>query len=207
MPLPLTPFYFIRHGQSESNAARIMAGGGTDLPLTTLGRDQAARAGQVLARYSQQPLAIVSSPMRRALETAQIINRELALPLLQVEDLREHMVGEWEGKPWQEVQAFWDRGIMDAPGGESWAEFQARVKRGMFHALGQVGPVLVVAHGGVWSAMKALYGLNVSIQLDNAIPHYYEPKQGSQPLPWQLSRLTLCQITGDAKAELVDLGA
>lgn len=203
MPLPPTPFYYIRHGQSESNAARIMAGGGTDSRLTDLGRAQAAEAARVLARHATKPALIVTSPLLRAFETAQIINRELALPLLLAEDLREHMVGEWEGKPWQDVQQFWDQGIMDAPGGESWVEFQMRVKRGMVGALAQPGPVLVVAHGGVWAAMKALYGLNVGMQLDNAIPHFYEPQADVATLPWRLSRLSLCAVTGDARAEAV----
>lgn len=205
MPLPLTPFYFIRHGQSVTNAAGIMAGGGTDAPLTDFGRSQAVAAATVLAKQKIRPAAIISSPMQRALDTASIINQALDLPLQSLEDLREHCVGAWEGKPWPEVQKLWDQGILDAPGGETWLEFQQRVKRGMQQSLAQPGPVLVVAHGGVWAAMKGLYGLEVGMHLDNAIPHFYEPQPDRALLPWQLSRLSLCSITGDAKAELVDL--
>ena len=40
--------YFMRHGQSEANAAKVVAGGGMDSPLTRLGMEQAAKVGRQL---------------------------------------------------------------------------------------------------------------------------------------------------------------
>lgn len=40
--------YFMRHGQSEANAAKLVAGGGLDSPLTRLGMVQAAKVGRQL---------------------------------------------------------------------------------------------------------------------------------------------------------------
>ena len=57
----------LRHGQTEYNAGSRMQGQ-LDTELSDLGRDQAAAAAEVLAK--RQPLVIVSSDLRRALDTA-----------------------------------------------------------------------------------------------------------------------------------------
>ena len=57
----------LRHGQTEYNAGSRMQGQ-LDTDLSDLGRDQAAAAAEVLAK--RQPLLIVSSDLKRALETA-----------------------------------------------------------------------------------------------------------------------------------------
>ena len=57
----------LRHGQTEYNAGNRMQGQ-LDTELTDLGRDQAVAAAEVLAK--RQPLVIVSSDLRRALDTA-----------------------------------------------------------------------------------------------------------------------------------------
>jgi broad specificity phosphatase PhoE len=63
--------YFVRHGESEANAAGITAGSRIDAPLTAKGKQQAAEAGQKLHALSAN--LIVASPMQRARMTAQII--------------------------------------------------------------------------------------------------------------------------------------
>ncbi len=203
MPLPNHPFYYIRHGQSQSNAARIMAGGGIDAPLTNLGREQAHNAAKILAKLSLAPQAVCYSPMLRAKETAEIINRELKLPMLPIDDLREHFVGEWEGKPWDEVTALWELGD-DPPGGEKFSDFCVRVKRAMLRAMAELPPVLVVAHGGVWQAIKSLYGPASFFELDNAIPHHFEPVPEKPLYPWRVSKLTLCKVSGGAIGEVLE---
>lgn len=73
----------IRHGQSEWNAAfnrtRIDPGL-PDPPLTAVGREQALRAAEMLAARNLTRLLV--SPYRRTLQTAEIIAKELSLPMV-----------------------------------------------------------------------------------------------------------------------------
>src|SRR6266702_1228968 len=91
--------YLMRHGQSEANAHQIIAGS-HDSPLSDVGRAQAAYAGGTAKRYFHFDL-IVSSPMDRALETAEIIAACTDYPtegILVVENLRERNLGNVEGQ-------------------------------------------------------------------------------------------------------------
>lgn len=67
--------YFVRHGESDANSRRIMAGTALDVGLTDKGRLQAKKTGQVLKNKSID--LIVSSPMKRATETAEEIAKEI----------------------------------------------------------------------------------------------------------------------------------
>jgi uncharacterized phosphatase len=67
--------YFVRHGESDANSRRIMAGTVMDVGLTSKGRTQAKKAGQDLKDKNID--LIVSSPMKRATETAEIIAKEI----------------------------------------------------------------------------------------------------------------------------------
>ena len=65
-----TTFYFVRHGESEGNAARIFTGQ-TDSPLTERGRRQAEAVATELARVKVD--RIVSSDLSRTRDTAEAI--------------------------------------------------------------------------------------------------------------------------------------
>jgi broad specificity phosphatase PhoE len=67
----------VRHGQSELNAAGRLAGR-ADTPLTALGRAQAARLATAVAALGQ-PDRVVSSPLRRALDTAAAISDDVVV--------------------------------------------------------------------------------------------------------------------------------
>src|SRR2546423_11974175 len=64
-----TTFYFVRHGESEGNAARVFTGH-TDSPLTARGRQQAAAVADELARVTFD--RIVSSDLSRTRDTADV---------------------------------------------------------------------------------------------------------------------------------------
>ena len=68
----------LRHGQTEYNAGSRMQGQ-LDTDLTDLGRDQAVAAAEVLAK--RQPLVIVSSDLRRALDTAVCLGERSGMPV------------------------------------------------------------------------------------------------------------------------------
>ncbi|WP_088348636.1 MULTISPECIES: histidine phosphatase family protein [Rhodomicrobium] len=99
--------YFLRHGQTDWNAARRIQGH-LDTPLNDTGRSQAARNGRALAAAIGDPSAFdfVSSPLVRASETMEIVRREMGLdPKAYRTDLRlrEFNLGDWQGELYDEL--------------------------------------------------------------------------------------------------------
>ena len=92
----------LRHGQTEYNAGSRMQGQ-LDTDLTDLGRDQAVAAAEVLAK--RQPLVIVSSDLRRALDAAVCLGERSGMPVVVDTRLRETHLGDWQGKTHLEVDA------------------------------------------------------------------------------------------------------
>jgi len=84
---PPKTLYFVRHGQSEANEQRLFQG--ADSPLSQLGREQATFVAHRLKHVDID--VIISSPMPRALETAQEIHTATGIPLETHESLRELM--------------------------------------------------------------------------------------------------------------------
>jgi broad specificity phosphatase PhoE len=126
MARPLT-LLLVRHGQSEWNAAGLMQGQIAHPRLTDLGHRQAADAACALAAAG--PGALLSSDLRRAVETAEHCARATGLPVLTTPALREQSYGVLEGRPSREL---WD--VVDwtdphwaAEDGESLADLHARV--------------------------------------------------------------------------------
>jgi probable phosphoglycerate mutase len=159
----------LRHGQTEYNAASRMQGQ-LDTPLSDLGRDQAVAAAEVLAK--RQPLLIVSSDLRRALDTATALSERSGLPVTVDTRLRETHLGDWQGMTHLEVDAAapgarlaWRDDARWAPhGGESRVDVAARsmpLIEELVAAQPEWGvdeperPVVLVAHGGLIAALTA----------------------------------------------------
>jgi broad specificity phosphatase PhoE len=92
----------IRHGQTDWNYERRIMG---DQPigLNLSGQDQIRELSKILQSYSYS--AIFSSPLRRTLETAEILNEGRGIPIQTDNDLREIEYGEWVGKTFKEVRS------------------------------------------------------------------------------------------------------
>lgn len=150
----------VRHGESEGNATRTFTGS-TEVPLTDLGRVQARRAADVLARQFA-PGLVVTSPYARARQTAEIIAAALSLELVVEADFHEQWLGDLRGMPYDAVgrdPAFdrtrpWD---WRPPGGESLIDVQKRVVPALERlARAHAGrEVVMVSHGGVMYALWA----------------------------------------------------
>lgn len=77
--------YFVRHGQTLKNTQHIHQG--PEEPLTELGKTQAAAVALTLKQKNIDTL--LTSPFTRALETAAIIGKELALPFVETDSVKE----------------------------------------------------------------------------------------------------------------------
>ena len=166
----------LRHGQTEWNAGSRMQGQ-IDTDLTDLGRQRADAAAELLAK--RQPLLIVSSDLRRALDTAVALSDRSGQPVSIDTRLRETHLGDWQGMTHVEVddvspgaRLAWRDDARWAPhGGESRVDVADRSVPLVRELVAQqVGwgvedpdrPVVLVAHGGLIAALTgALLGLPV----------------------------------------------
>ena len=144
----MTRFFLVRHGETEWNRLRKIQGI-SDIPLNDTGRSQAAALGDILSKHRFD--LIVSSPLSRALETAQIVARKLGMPApLVIQDLVERNYGEAEGSSGLELDTLYPPGT-EIPGREDRADVTKRVVRTL-HDLAIRHPdadILAVAHGAV----------------------------------------------------------
>jgi broad specificity phosphatase PhoE len=156
-----TVLYVARHGESDWNAANRFQGH-IDRPLTSRGRAQAAALAE---RLSEVPLeAVYSSPLRRALETAEVVATQKGLQPVTLPDLREVDVGTWAGLSRTEVaerfpQAFqrWLDGGEGWERGETYEQMSERVLAVVLEIAERHrdGNVLIVSHGGPVRAVAA----------------------------------------------------
>jgi probable phosphoglycerate mutase len=141
----------LRHGQTELSVQRRYSGHG-DPELTPLGRAQAAGAAERLARVPDIA-AVLTSPLRRARETADEVAGATGAPVVVRKRLIETDFGAWEGLTFSEARARdpelharW-LGSEDVapPGGESFAAVGRRVSEELAELLAEYpGATLVV---------------------------------------------------------------
>lgn len=115
----------IRHGQTAYNQQEIRCGGDIDIDLTPHGEAQMIETGKTLAETLPEIDVIISSPLRRTLQSAAIIQRFLPRPLFERPELVERRLGEWNGLSIKETEP-WLRAKQTPPGGESDLDFTAR---------------------------------------------------------------------------------
>lgn len=142
--------YFIRHGQSELNVKSLVAGI-TDTHLTDEGRRQAKLAGRYAKTLNID--YIISSPLSRALETAQIVAKEISYPLDKIEInslLIERNFGAMEAQPWKPDMNL--DGVADIEEPETILE-RARLAIEHLKTL-NADNILVVSHGSTGRAIR-----------------------------------------------------
>jgi len=130
----MTTLILIRHGQSQSNLARIFTGH-LDIPLTDFGHQQAQlTAEHITANYKVD--RVYASDLCRAFATGKAVADRLGLDVIAHRNLREIWAGQWEGKAFDalgvefpESYHTWrfDIGRCVCDGGESVAALQQRV--------------------------------------------------------------------------------
>lgn len=145
--------YLMRHGETDWNIARRMQGR-ADIPLNANGLRQARQAA---AGMRKLPIdRILTSPLRRARQTAQAVAAGRGVPVLIEEDLVEMGFGVLEGIPLKEspeCQVIFDNPehYVPAEGGESYAQLDERCRVLLEEILppleGRYHDVLLVSHG------------------------------------------------------------
>lgn len=161
----VTRLYLVRHGQSVANVTWEFSYKRVDPPLTDLGVEQA----RITAEYfrSVQVDAIYTSPMLRAVQTAEIFKAALGLDVAVIEELREVNVGDLEDRaPTQDAWAVhtqihddWANGRLDIafPGGEDYHGLSGRALRAFARIVAERPDQasIVVAHGAIFTAAVA----------------------------------------------------
>jgi alpha-ribazole phosphatase len=135
----------VRHAEPELTGVLL---GRLDPPLSEAGvREAHAQLAGLEVRI------VYSSPLRRALETAQMI--DCGAPLQVLEELAEIGLGEWDGLRWRDIERRdpdlarrklddWFR--VSPPGGEPWPAFARRAARALDRIRAGPFPAAVVAH-------------------------------------------------------------
>lgn len=145
--------YLLRHGQTEFNVKKLVQGR-CDSPLTDLGRQQAGMAAAWLKAHNVVPDKVASSPLGRAMDTAQRVACELLGPDAAVEPCEgiiERCYGTFEEGPHDALPTdVWDPGEDLVPfGGEGSKALQERMVATLTNLMSADGieTLLAVSHG------------------------------------------------------------
>ena len=151
----------VRHGKTAGNRTGRYIGT-TDEPLCAEGREELRR------KNYGTPEIVYASPLRRCLETAEILWPEI--PVIKVKDFRECDFGQFENKNYKELsgnpmyQAWIDsNGTLPFPGGESPEGFKARVQKAFLHTIEAAEKagyqkIALAVHGGTIMAVMEKWG-------------------------------------------------
>ena len=202
--------YFVRHGESTANLLREFSNTGFKHPLTEKGIEQAHAVSYSLSGLLVD--RIYSSPVMRAVQTAQILAASLQASLALTEALREWHVGIYEGTAdpvgWalhSRVQEDWFiRQKFDSkmPGGESFRDIQARFTPfidGLIQGeQNSDRTVVLVAHGGLYLAMLPVIFTNVSFAFAQEHGFPYTAYAAAETRPGGLYCNSWCGVAPDA---------
>jgi probable phosphoglycerate mutase len=158
--LALVIVVLTRHGLTTRSNPEQHLGQRIDVPLSAEGRAQAAALAERLAPVSLA--RIISSPLRRARQTAEIVaarcRPDAEEPIQLDERLLEMHYGAWEGLTYEQIDERWraerrhweaDPARTPCPGGESGNDVAARVRsllRDLLRSESPAAPILLVAH-------------------------------------------------------------
>jgi broad specificity phosphatase PhoE len=153
-------FHLVRHGSYALLGHAL--GGRADHPLSAQGYDEAERIADWLA--ARRPDGVLSSPVRRAIQTADAIGQRVGLPVHIDPAFAEVYFGDWTGRrfedlrhdpAWQAWNGF--RSTAGVPSGETMLAVQARAVAGLQHCAADHdnAEVVVVSHADVIKAVLA----------------------------------------------------
>ena len=156
--------YLARHGQSEANVQRVFSNGLNKHGLTEIGRTQAVQLAQRVSGYSIK--RIFTSPILRAVQTAEILSQRLDVGFQVEPALSEFSVGSWEGRTdeagWQEHNRLFKKWLLEKDylasigGGENYQNIKDRYIPfilSLVSGKSSNADTLLIGHGGTTLAM------------------------------------------------------
>ncbi|WP_312095677.1 histidine phosphatase family protein [Niallia sp.] len=179
----MTNICLIRHGETDWNATGKIQGK-TDIPLNENGKKQARQCRDYLEGTDWD--VIVTSPLKRAKQTALVINESLQLQVIEMAEFMERSFGDAEGKTREERALLYPD--QQYPNQESREELVKRIMNGLEKILSLFPnkKVLLVAHGAVIHTLLTVVSeeqLTIEKYLLNACIsniHYKEKKWAVQ---------------------------
>lgn len=155
---PSKEFLFLRHGQTDWNALGLLQGR-SDRPLDATGMKQAHASAGLLS--AENIGIIVSSPLLRARQTADVVSEALGVPVTNDQNLIERGFGSLEGRPVNDIVSDAKTGLNIAssknlaPDAEPWEDVCKRTMDAVTHWLTSQPDerILFVGHFGVMSAI------------------------------------------------------
>lgn len=173
-------FWFLRHGKSEGNELGDTCPIMHDTPLTEAGRKEAESVVAYFKNNQIQITDIYSSPKGRSHETAEIIGKELGIPVKVKEDLTERDWGDWKDLRWMEASDRLDAMPIDErytfvpEGGESWKHMEDRLRVALEEIAEENASgdnVLIVMHrGGLRATLPLLAKAGIEGHKDFSVP-------------------------------------
>jgi uncharacterized phosphatase len=149
--------YFVRHAESEANAAGLMAGSGYDVPLSEVGKIQAQKAGVDLKGKGIE--LVIASPMIRTMQTATIIANEIGYDIEDIttdERFVERGYGPYEAQSFEQYSHDAETNSLK-PGIEALEDLQKRVEQGLASVRNlEATKILLVSHGTTGRMVKVI---------------------------------------------------
>jgi probable phosphoglycerate mutase len=155
---PVTTLVLVRHGATELTSSKRFSGGlaSSNPGLTDEGRAQVREVAEWLAPIGEAVHVVVTSPVRRTQESAEILAERFGIGLVEEPGFAEMEFGTWDGMTFEEVREqrpdeieSWLGSLDVAPGGgESFREVEKRVLDGLSRLLERYAgrTVVVVSH-------------------------------------------------------------
>lgn len=159
---PTMRLYLLRHGETEG--PKKVYKGHIDVPLSKEGIKQVERVAEILRLFVGKSTLnnriILSSPLERAVKTAEILGRALSIEYKTMEILKERGFGKWEGMALDQIVSLYPEEFerwrqnparFSPPEGESTIDVSKRAKKAIEQILKEYRgyEVFITAHGGI----------------------------------------------------------
>jgi probable phosphoglycerate mutase len=202
-PVQPTTLVLVRHGVTAHTTERRFSGGlaGHDPGLSEEGRAQAKETAEWLLPLVGQVAGLISSPVRRTRESADILADVLGLPVTEEPAFAEMDFGQWEGKTFAEVAEQhgdeleeWLGELDRVPGGvgESLRSVEERVLARLHPLLAEhegstlvlvshVTPIKVMVAHAMGASLEALFRMELAPASVSVLSYYPQPDAAPHP--------------------------
>jgi broad specificity phosphatase PhoE/ribonuclease HI len=198
-----TTLVLVRHGVTDATKGKLFSGGlaSSNPPLNAEGREQARATGEWLAPLSGTFDSLVSSPVRRTRETAEILAEFFDLEVEEEPSIAEMEFGTWDGmsftevhEKWPDEMSSWLGDLESAPhGGESFRVVEKRVLEGRDRmvasyagqtvvVVSHVTPIKTLVADALGAPLEAVYRMELAPASVSVISYFKGGPEGDVPM-------------------------